>query len=154
MTITTKIFGEITIEDDKIIHFEKGIVGFSDLTDFTLIFDSDDKEDAPIRWLQSIQEPGFAMPVMDPLLVKPDYSPRIADDLLAGMGDLTPDNMLVMTTVTVPSDIKKLTTNLMAPIIVNTENLKACQVIVDGDDYPVKFPIYPVLQAAKKKAGV
>lgn len=154
MTITTKIFGEITIEDDKIIHFEKGIVGFSDLTDFTLIFDSDDKEDAPIRWLQSIQEPGFAMPVMDPLLVKPDYSPRIADDLLAGMGDLTPDNMLVMTTVTVPSDIKKLTTNLMAPIIVNTENLKACQVIVDGEDYPVKFPIYPVLQAARKKAGV
>lgn len=154
MTITTKIFGEITIEDDKIIHFEKGIVGFSDLTEFTLIFDSDDKEDAPIRWLQSIQEPGFAMPVMDPLLVKPDYSPRIADDLLAGMGDLTPDNMLVMTTVTVPSDIKKLTTNLMAPIIVNTENLKACQVIVDGEDYPVKFPIYPVLQAAKKKAGV
>ena len=154
MTITTKIFGEITIEDDKIIHFEKGIVGFSDLTDFTLIFDSDDKEDAPIRWLQSLQEPGFAMPVMDPLLVKPDYTPEIADDLLAGMGDLTPDNMLVMTTVTVPSDIKKLTTNLMAPIIVNTENLKACQVIVDGDDYPVKFPIYPVLQAARKKAGV
>ena len=154
MTITTKIFGEITIEDDKIIHFEKGIVGFSDLTDFTLIFDSDDKEDAPIRWLQSIQEPGFAMPVMDPLLVKPDYTPEIADELLVGLGDLTPDNMLVMTTVTVPSDIKKLTTNLMAPIIVNTENLKACQVIVDGDDYPVKFPIYPVLQAAKKKAGV
>ena len=154
MTITTKIFGEITIEDDKIIHFEKGIVGFSDLTDFTLIFDSDDKEDAPIRWLQSIQEPGFAMPVMDPLLVKPDYSPEIADELLVGLGDLTPDNMLVVTTVTVPSDIKKLTTNLMAPIIVNTENLKACQVIVDGDDYPVKFPIYPVLQAARKKAGV
>ena len=154
MTITTKIFGEITIEDDKIIHFEKGIVGFSDLTDFTLIFDSDDKEDAPIRWLQSLQEPGFAMPVMDPLLVKPDYTPEIADELLAGLGDLTPDNMLVMTTVTVPSDIKKLTTNLMAPIIVNTENLKACQVIVDGDDYPVKFPIYPVLQAARKKAGV
>lgn len=154
MTITTKIFGEITIEDDKIIHFEKGIVGFSDLTDFTLIFDSDDKEDAPIRWLQSIQEPGFAMPVMDPLLVKPDYTPEIADELLVGLGDLTPDNMLVMTTVTVPSDIKKLTTNLMAPIIVNTENLKACQVIVDGDDYPVKFPIYPVLQAARKKAGV
>lgn len=154
MTITTKIFGEITIEDDKIIHFEKGIVGFSDLTDFTLIFDSDDKEDAPIRWLQSIQEPGFAMPVMDPLLVKPDYTPEIADELLVGLGDLTPDNMLVVTTVTVPSDIKKLTTNLMAPIIVNTENLKACQVIVDGDDYPVKFPIYPVLQAARKKAGV
>lgn len=154
MTITTKIFGEITIEDDKIIHFEKGIVGFSDLTDFTLIFDSDDKEDAPIRWLQSLQEPGFAMPVMDPLLVKPDYTPEIADELLAGLGDLTPNNMLVMTTVTVPSDIKKLTTNLMAPIIVNTENLKACQVIVDGDDYPVKFPIYPVLQAARKKAGV
>ena len=154
MTITTKIFGEITIEDDKIIHFEKGIVGFSDLTDFTLIFNSEGKEDAPIRWLQSLQEPAFAMPVMDPLLVKPDYNPCIAEEVLVGLGELTSDNMLVMTTVTVPSDIKKLTTNLMAPIIVNTENLKACQVIVDGGDYPVKFPIYPVLQAAKKKAGV
>lgn len=155
MTITTKIFGEVTIEDDKIMHFDKGIVGFSDLTDFTLIYNNEDEvEQSPIRWLQSIQEPGFAMPVMDPMVVKPDYNPTISEELLTGLGEINENNLLVMTTVTVPSDIKKLTTNLMAPIIVNTENLKACQVILEGEEYPVKFEIYPVLQAARKKAGV
>ena len=36
--INTRIFGKIAVEDDKIIRFDKGILGFPDLKDFTLIF--------------------------------------------------------------------------------------------------------------------
>ena len=150
MTITTKIFGEITIEDDKIIHFEKGIVGFSDLTDFTLIFDSDDKEDAPIRWLQSIQEPGFAMPVIEPNLVAEGYNPVVNDEYLAPVGDLTPDQTYLLVTITVPPEIEKMSVNLKAPIVINMENNKAVQIIVE-DDFQVKHPIYETLK--KRKEG-
>ena len=61
MTIMTKVFGEITIDDDRIIKFPKGIVGFPDLTDFALLHDSEKGTDS-IHWLQSLQEPAFAMP--------------------------------------------------------------------------------------------
>ena len=66
MKITTKVFGEITIEDDRIIHFPSGIIGFPELTDFALIHD-EEKGAGAIHWLQSVQEPAFAMPVIDPL---------------------------------------------------------------------------------------
>lgn len=155
MRITTKIFGEVTIDESKILIFPKGIIGFSDLTRFTLIYNSEKGgSDAPIRWLQSLDEPAFAMPVMDPLLVKPDYNPLVSEELLEGIGEITSDNLMVVTTVTIPSDIKKLTTNLKAPIVINSDNLRACQIILDAEEYQMKFPIYPVLQAARKKAGV
>ena len=35
--VDTRIFGRIAIEDDKIIRFDHGILGFPDLKDFTLI---------------------------------------------------------------------------------------------------------------------
>ena len=140
MKITTKVFGEITIEDDRIIHFPSGIIGFPELTDFALIHD-EEKGAGAIHWLQSIQEPAFAMPVMDPLIVCPDYNPEVDDELLKPIGELVPDEILVMVTVTIPSDLTRMTVNLRGPVIINALEKKACQVIVEGDAYPVKYPI-------------
>lgn len=150
MKINTKVFGEVDIADEKIIHFPLGIIGFPDLTDFTLIHDEEKGADS-IHWLQSIQEPGFAMPVMDPLLVLPTYNPEVEDELLKPIGNWELDDVLVLVTVTVPSDLTKMSVNLRGPIVINAEEKKACQVIVEGDEYAVKFPIYDILNA--KKAG-
>lgn len=151
MKVNTRIFGEIDIEEEKIITFPGGIIGFPELTQFTLIHDEEKGVGAGIRWLQSMQEPAFAMPVMDPLLVKEDYNPEVNDELLEPAGNVNADNMLVLVTVTVPSDITKMTVNLRGPIVINAEEKKACQIIVDGEEYPVKYPIYEILQA--RKAG-
>ncbi len=151
MKIKTKAFGEVEIADEKIITFENGIIGFPDLKHFTLLHDEEKGTSAGIRFLQSIEEPGFAMPVMDPLIVKPDYDPEVDDELLVGLGELTSNNILVLVTVTIPSDLKQMCVNLQGPIIINVEERKACQVIVEGDRYPVKFPVYEIFQA--RKAG-
>lgn len=150
MRLQTKVFGEVTIEEEKIITFPRGIVGFPDLTQFTLLHDEDDGI-ATIHWLQSLQEPGFAMPVMDPLFVKEDYNPEIEDELLKVLGEWEQNELLVLVTVSVPQELEKMTVNLKGPIIINGANRKACQVIVEGDMYKVKFPIYDILQA--RKAG-
>ena len=152
MEILTKAFGKITIDDEKIINFPKGIVGFPDLTEFALIHD-EEKGTETIHWLQSIQEPGFAMPVMDPLLICPEYNPEVDDELLSHLGELNQEELLVLVTVTVPKDITKMTVNLKGPIVINAAERKATQVIVEGDQYQVKFPIYDILDANKKKAG-
>jgi len=112
MKVNTRIFGEIDIAEEKIIDFPGGIIGFPELTQFTLIYDEEKGVNAGIRWLQSLQEPGFAMPVMDPLVVKEDYNPEVNDEILEPVGNITPDNMLVLVTVTVPSDLTKMTVNL------------------------------------------
>lgn len=150
MKINTRIFGEIEIADDKIITFEKGIIGFPDMKRFTLIHDVEKGSDVGLRFLQSIEEPNFAMPVMDPLIVKEDYDPEVEDELLACVGNLTEENVLVLVTVTVPSDLTKMSINLQGPIIINVNERKACQVILDNDAYPVKFPIYDIVQARKE----
>lgn len=151
MNINTRIFGEIEIADEKIIVFEKGIIGFPEMRRFALLHNEEKGKDAGIRFLQSIDEPGFAMPVMDPLIVKPDYDPEVDDELLASVGELNQDNILVLVTATIPSDLTKMSVNLQGPIVINVDEHKACQIIVDGSLYPVKFPVYDILQS--RKAG-
>ena len=146
MKITTRVFGEIDIEESKIIHFQGGIVGFPDLTDFALIHDAEKDGETPIRWMQSMQEPNFAMPVMDPLAVYPDYNPVVEDELLKPIGSLNPDSVLVLVTLTVPKDVTKMSVNLQAPFVINADAKKAIQLIVDTDKYPVRFPIYDIIK--------
>lgn len=158
--LETKVFGKVAIEDDKVIIFDHGILGFPDLKRFALIHDIERGEDAGIRYLQSLDEPGFAMPVMDPTIVKPDYNPHVSEELLEPVGDITKEEILLFVTVTVPHDITKMTVNLMAPIVVNVQRKKACQIIAEEDGYSIKYAIYDILKAMqdvgqdnKKKAG-
>lgn len=149
MKIATKIFGEIEIADNKVITFENGIIGFPELKHFALLHDEEKGANAGIRFLQSLDEPGFAMPVLDPLTVKPDYDPEVNDELLSAAGNVNADNILVLVTATIPSDLTKMSVNLQGPFVINVEEHKACQVIVENGDYPVKFPVYEILQAGK-----
>lgn len=149
MTTKTRLFGEITIADEKLIIFPEGIVGFPFLKTFALIHDAED-EKAPIMWLQSMEEPGFAMPVIEPNLVKDDYNPTVNDEFLTPVGELAPDQIYSLVTITVPPEIEKMSVNLKAPIVINMANNKAVQIIVE-DDFKVKHPIYETLR--KRKEG-
>jgi len=151
MLLKTKLFGEIEIDESKLITFVNGIVGFPSLKRFLLIHDSE--TEGGIKWMQSIEEPGFAMPVIDPLTVKEDYNPEIEDELLKPLEITDEKNVLVLVTITVPRDIEKMSVNLCAPFIISGETRKACQIITDGDKYAVKYPIYEILKKNKEKAG-
>lgn len=151
MRINSRVFGEIEVDESKIIHFPSGIIGFPEMTDFILIYDEEKGKDASIRWMQSLQEEEFALPVMDPLFVAGDYNPEVEDNYLIPLGEMKEEDTLVLVTVTVPGDLKQMSVNLQAPIIINTETKKAAQVIVNTEKYPVKYYIYEILQAMKKE---
>lgn len=150
MNINTRLFGEIGVNEEKIINFPDGIVGFPFMKQFLLINDTE-KENSKISWLQSIEEPQFAMPVIDPLLIKEDYNPVVEDELFGTIGELKEDNVFVLVTMSVPHDIEKMSVNLMAPIVINTESMKAAQIIIDEEGYNIKYPIYDILK--NKKGG-
>ena len=152
MKAATRLFGKIEIDESKIITFEDGIIGFPDMKKFTLIFDEEKEGRPSISWLQSMDEPEIAFPVMDPLFVCETYNPSVEDELLKNLGTIKEDNLYVLVTVTVPQNIKELAVNLKAPIVTNTDTRKASQIIVE-DDLPVRYRIYEILEEAKKKAG-
>ncbi|MBQ8729593.1 MAG: flagellar assembly protein FliW [Lachnospiraceae bacterium] len=150
MLINSKIFGEVEIADDKVVEFENGIIGFEAYKKYALIYDSEN-DDSTIMWLQSADESSLAFPVINPFFIKQDYNPLINDELLESIGKFNDDEAVVLLIATVPQNIKNMTVNLEAPIIINANNRKAVQVIVENEDYAVRYAIYYILAA--KKAG-
>ena len=137
MKVQTKWFGEIEVSEDKIITFDKGIIGFEDWKKYTLVYDAEKEENISIIWL----------PVMKPEFVYETYDPVVEDELLKSLGDdIQDDNIRVYCALTVPQDITKMTINLKAPIIVDFDTMKGIQLIADNSEYQVRYPIYDILR--------
>lgn len=151
MRINTRYFGTVDLDDDKVIVFDDGLFGFEEYKKFALIFNNEAKERPAISWLQSVDEQALALPVMIPTIVKPDYNPVVEDDALETLGDWNEENISVLVTVTVPEDLKNMTTNLKAPIIINTDTMKGVQTVVENQDYEIRYKIYDLLKAAGKE---
>lgn len=151
MLVKTKYFGEIDLAEDKIIEFERGLVGFEDWKKYTILYDCESKEREEISWLQSLDEPGFALPIISPYSVIHDYNPVVEDELIKNLGELNEENLVIWVTLTVPSDITKMSCNLKAPIVINADTKKGCQVIAENTDYVVKYNVYDAVQKMKEK---
>ncbi len=147
MKVQTKWFGEIEVSDDKIITFEKGIIGFEDWKKYTLVYDAEREEDVSIVWLQAVDEPTLALPIMKPEIVYQNYDPIVEDEIIATLGeDIQNAELMVFCALTVPQDLTKMTINLKAPIIINVDTMKGVQLIADNSDYQVRYPIYDILK--------
>lgn len=153
MRVQTKFFGEVELDDNKVIEFPNGIIGFENFKKFAILYDIEDDRDTKISWLQSLEEPTLALPVVDPLAVTTEYAPMIEDELLKPLGDPADEDLLFLLVMTVPSDMTKVTANMKAPVIISPEERKGVQLIVDNADYPVKFNVYESVQKMKEKAG-
>lgn len=149
MLVKTRHFGEINLDENKIIYFENGILGFENYKRYTLLYDEDDGERHDISWLQSLDEPELAIPVISPFLIKADYNPEVEDELLKPLGELTEDNLVVIVSITVPPETEKISANLKAPFIINSSSRKGSQVITENPDYEVKYYFYDQLKASK-----
>lgn len=153
MIVKTKHFGEIDLDENKIITFSEGILGFSDYKSYTLLYDNEGEERPDISWLQSLDEPALAIPVISPFLLREDYNPEVEDELLKPLGELNNDNIVVLVSITVPSDITMMSANLKAPFIMNADTRRGCQIIVENSDYEIQYRFYDKLQEKKAAKG-
>lgn len=152
MKANTKYFGMVDIDEDKVITFDCGLIGLDEYKKFAVINDIEDEISA-ISWLQSLEEPNFALPIINPLLVKSDYDPVVEDEWLESIGKECEEDYFVLVTLTVPENIEKMTANLKAPIVINMTTKKGAQIIVENQDYIVRYPVYEILKAMKEKEG-
>ncbi len=141
MLIKTRFFGEVDVEDQKIIHFESGLFGFEEYKDYTILYDSEAEEMPLFSWLQSTTEQGLAFPVVNPQRVKEDYDPVVEDGLLESLGEFGEEDMVVLLLATVPEDIKKASVNMKAPLIINAGTRRGVQLVAENQDYEVKHYI-------------
>lgn len=153
MLVMTKHFGEIDLDENKILYFENGILGFEECKRYTILYDVEDGKRPNISWLQSLEEPALAIPVMNPLLLREDYNPTIEDALLNSLGKLTEDNFVIFVSITVPPVVENMTANLKAPFVINSDTKKGAQIVVENADYEIKYPFYERLQELKLARG-
>lgn len=155
MMIETRRFGRTEINPESILHFEEGLLGFEDLHRYAVIV-SENTE--PIQWLQAVDDPMICLPVINPFIIKPDYELDVDDAELHSLGMPTADDVLVVNVVVIPDDIKAMTVNLCAPIIINLKNRKARQIIMEyGKRDSIRYPAFEGLvsyyQAMEAKEG-
>ena len=123
----------------KIIYFTSGLFSFADLTRFEL---ADIPQTPFFKWLQSLERPEVKFLLLDPFVIKDDYQVELDDVLIAELEIAQPDDVIIYTTVTVPSaGLQEATTNLVGPIVINWKRGKGKQVIIAGADENVKYPI-------------
>lgn len=136
MKLNTTRFGEITIEEDKIIIFVKPILGFQDYKRFIILPAG---SECPIYWLQSVDDGKLAFLMVDPFYILPSYKVTFNKEDLSDLEAENPEEIKIYTLLVIPQDPKQIRTNLRAPIVVNTKKNLAKQMILDKTEYPVQW---------------
>lgn len=141
LKIYTNRFGEIEIEESKIIHFPYGILGFADIKRY-IVLNHLNKPDIPFKWLQAIDNPDLAFVITDPVLFYPEYAPVINQQDLKELGINNLSERGIIAIVTIPQgDPEKMTANLQGPVVVNLTTREAKQVVLTGEEYQVRSPL-------------
>ena len=139
--IMTSRFGEIDVEDDAVIHFSAGIPAFEEEHEFLIIPYS---EDGTYVFLQSVKTPDLAFLMTMPLTFFPDYEFTIDDDVERELELTSPDDVLIYTVLTLSGkEIRDLTANLIAPIVINAKTRKGKQIVLDRSPYTTKHRLFP-----------
>jgi flagellar assembly factor FliW len=139
-TYPTRHFGPISPSDDAVFVFADGLIGLPSLRRFALI---EHAPSSPFRWLQSLDEPDFALLVVEPGAFVPGYEPQVSAADAARLGIGHGDACIVYTIVTIPRGRPEaMTLNLAGPILVHAATRQARQVVLDGDEWPVQHPAF------------
>ena len=143
MKIKTTRFGEITLNNDQVIHMPHGMLGFPDSQRFVII---QNRENSPFLWYQSLDDPELAFVITNPYLFMPDYNPQLKDGVtlmswqMDGKGFLKTLDVYVV--VNIPRGApEKMTGNFMGPLVINPLCRQGIQVILSDDEYSHKIPL-------------
>ena len=139
MQINTVRFGMVEVDEAKLIAFDEGVPGLDEYKKYALL---QFEESYPIVWMQSIDEGGICLPVLDTFAVLDSYVFDIDDMDVKNLGLSGPEDLHVVNVLVIPDNIQSMTANLAAPIIINTVSGKAKQIVLSGSDYNVRTPIF------------
>lgn len=148
MKVQTTRFGEIEIADADVVTLPEGLVGFPELVRYIIL---DHDQDSPFKWFQSVDDGSMAFIIVNPLTFRPDYTVEVAEAEIADLDLADPDDAVISVIVTIPSDPKKMSANLKAPLIFNLQNRAGKQLILKEAQYHTKHYIMDELKKYTRK---
>ncbi|MCM3079652.1 flagellar assembly protein FliW [Brevibacillus invocatus] len=129
--------GDLIVDNPVAITFPDGILGFEELRHFAIV----ENETSALCWLQSLENSHIAFPIISPFLVHEEYAFELDDDALAKMDIKDLSDVMVYSIVTIPENIKEMTVNLRAPLLVNLNKCLGRQIVLRDERYPIKQEI-------------
>ncbi|CAN5815926.1 flagellar assembly protein FliW [soil metagenome] len=139
MDVRTTRFGTVSIAEDRIITFPKGLLGFGSFTQFCLLEPADD---ACFFWLQSTEEPSLAFVVTDPAFFVPDFAVPIRPEQMGELGLSTLADAQVF--IVVNKVDQTLTGNLQGPLVINTLTRSGEQFVLAEKRWTTRHPLMTV----------
>ncbi|MDR0516101.1 MAG: flagellar assembly protein FliW [Fibromonadaceae bacterium] len=131
------------MDTNRSFVFESGFPGFPGLRNFRL-----EKDEAimPLEWLISVEDPDVSFIVVNPMLFRPNYAPRLTAEhgksIGIRKGISKPDDLRLLVIVTLKENYEESTANLAAPLMFNLEECKAVQIMLDDGMYSSDEPIF------------
>lgn len=132
MEINTTRFGAVNVEDSQIITMPEGVIGFEGNKKYAIL---DHSPDSPFKWFQSVEEPGLAFVIMDPIHFFPEYEVDIKKSDLEFLGVNDKSGLLILTFVSIKRETSAVTANLLGPIAINLKNFIAKQLVLSDSNY-------------------
>jgi len=144
MKVDTPRWGSLEISPEDVIHFETGLAGFPECSEF-IVMDHD--RSTPIKWLQCIDVPDLSFVIIEPEQIVSSYTVDVPEPVMRKLGwtpDVKPSPADVAVFVILNCDSEELTANLRAPVVVNVANRRAIQLILDDPSVSVRYPVVPL----------
>ena len=138
--INTVRFGELEIDEEKIVRCEDGLPAFEDEHEFLILpYESD----SPYTFLQSAKTPELAFLLAIPFVFFPDYEFQLDDDVAKKLDIQSADDILLYVLLTIPGGrIADMTANLMAPLVINKRTFRGKQVVLEKSKYTTKHRLF------------
>lgn len=136
MNIETKFYGNIEIEENRVLNFKDGIPGFEQLKNFTIL---DVEGGEHLKCLQSLEKIEVCLMMVSPWDYFKDYEIELSDEDVEDLEIVNEGDVLIYNVLTVREN--SITANLAAPIIINIINNKAKQIILSNPNYNIRQEI-------------
>ncbi len=138
--IETKYLGEVEINEEKIIYFEKGIPSFLDEKKFILLPFG---QGTPLYILQSTTTPDLGFVVVSPFQFFPDYQAKLTDATIEALDIETEEDVALFVILTVQDPFTNTTANLQGPVVINSKKQKGKQISLNDQNYGTKHLLMP-----------
>jgi flagellar assembly factor FliW len=148
MNLETTRFGNVEIENDRVITFPSGLLGFSSYTKFVLL---QPDEQGVFFWLQSVETPDLAFVVTDPALWVADFKANIRQEQMQELALEHLDHAQVFVIVNKRDD--QLSANLQGPLVININERKAMQLVLADKRWTTRYELLKVSETAAKAAS-
>ena len=136
MNVQTTRFGTVAVDEDRVISFPAGLLGFADFKQFVLL---QPDEEGYFFWLQSTEAPELAFVVTDPSLWVKDYEATIRREQMEELCMTKLEDAQVF--VIVNRYDNALTANLQGPLVVNLHNRNAMQLVLADKRWATRHEI-------------